>query len=841
MLGFSYLQRELPEELKELGTLASDLRWTWSHESDALWRVVDPLAWEKTENPYEVMQNLTEDRLQELANDSEFLDHLQQLTVLRQDYLAQPGWFGEKYGSESISGIAYFSMEFGLGKGLPLYAGGLGIVAGDYLKAASDLGVPFTGVGLLYQEGYFRQVLDANGWQQEAYPYNDPSFLPVFPVRSATGGWLKIDVELPGRTVRCRIWRAQVGRVNLYLLDTNDPLNSPLDRGITGKLYGGGEELRLVQEIVLGIGGWRVVAALGLPIDICHLNEGHAAFVTLERASQLMQQHQIDFQEALWQSRPGNLFTTHTSVPAGFDSYFPDLVQRYGSVYADKIDVPLQELAELGRLDPNDQGAPFSMAVLAARTCGTINGVSRLHGEISRQIFQNLFPGWPLAEVPVCHVTNGVHVPSWDSPWADTVWTKACGKKRWHDCSESMTAAMEGLSDEELWRFDAFERQDLINYARDRLAYQCAQRGDDQEGLAMAAQVLDPQTLTLGFARRFASYKRPNLLLYDPERLIRILTHTERPVQILIAGKAHPRDDAGKHFIQQWAEFVRRPEVRHRAIFLEDYDMALAQELVQGVDLWINTPRRPWEACGTSGMKVLANGGLNLSTLDGWWDEAFDPEIGWALGDRTEHGPDQDATIAEQLYNLLENEIVPMFYRRDAAGIPREWVARMRKSLAYLAPQFSASRMVREYVEQLYLPAGRNYRQRNAHGGAAGQKLSAWENFLRLHWQEIRWLRRSIRQDENGEILEVDICLGELPPDEVQVQLYAEGAGETGSVCLPMRQVGNATHLVDSLRYACHIDKGSQADGFTARIVPYSPDIRLPIELNLICWETGTK
>ncbi|SHI99631.1 starch phosphorylase [Malonomonas rubra DSM 5091] len=841
MLGFSYLQRELPVELKELGALASDLRWTWSHESDALWRTVDQLAWEKTDNPYEVLQNLTENRLKKLAADSQFLAHLQHLTTQRQDYLAQTGWFRENFGSQKISGVAYFSMEFGLGKALPLYAGGLGILAGDYLKASSDLGVPVTGVGLLYQEGYFRQVLDANGWQQEAYPYNDPSFLPVFPVRSATGEWLKIDVALPGRAVRCRVWQAQVGRVSLYLLDTNDPLNSPLDRGITGKLYGGGEEMRLVQEIVLGVGGWRTISALGLPIDICHLNEGHAAFVTIERARQLMQLHAIAFREALWMSRPGNLFTTHTPVPAGFDTYFPDLVQRYGSVYAEQIGISLQELAGLGRLDPDDQDAPFSMAFLAARTCGAINGVSRLHGKISRQIFQNLFPQWPQAEVPVSHITNGVHVPTWDSPWADAVWTKACGKKRWQDCSETMTAAMERLSDEELWRFDAFERQDLINYARDRLVYQCAQRGDAPKILAVAAKVLDPQALTLGFARRFASYKRPNLLLQDPERLIRIMTHPERPVQLLIAGKAHPRDDTGKHFIQQWAEFVQRPEVRHRAIFLEDYDIALAQELVQGVDLWINTPRRPWEACGTSGMKVLANGGLNLSTLDGWWDEAFDPEIGWALGDRMEHGPEQDATNAEQLYELLENEIVPMFYRRDASGIPRKWVARMRKSLANLAPQFSANRMVRDYVEKLYLPAVGRYRQRNAHGQATGKTLNAWENTLRLHWQEIRWRRRNIKQSQTGDIIEVEICLGRLPQNGVQVQLYADGVGGAGPVCLTMRPVESTTQSADFLRYACHIDKSRQANDYTARIIPYSPDISLPIELNLISWETGTK
>jgi len=839
LLGFSYLPRQLPDSLKELVTLASDLRWTWSHESDALWRMIDPLVWEKTENPYEVLQNLTEIRLEELATDANFLGHLKRLAAERQNYLVQQSWFRDCHGLERINGIAYFSMEFGLGKALPLYAGGLGILAGDFLKAASDLGVPITAIGLLYQEGYFRQMLGADGWQQEVYPYNDPNFLPVFPVKSDSGAWLKIEIELPGRSVRCRAWQAQVGRVRLFLLDSNDPLNSPLDRGITGRLYGGGEEMRLVQEIALGIGGWRLISTLGLQIDLCHLNEGHAAFVTLERTRQVMQQQGIGFREALWLTRPGNLFTTHTPVPAGFDSYFPELLQRYGSVYARQLGISLEEMAKLGRLDSEELNSSFGMAFLAARTCGTINGVSRLHGEVSRKVFQSLFPRWPQAEVPVSHITNGVHVPTWDSPWSDEIWTKACGRERWLVCPEIMAEAMEIPSDEDLWSFDRYERQDLIKYARARLVYQCGQRGDDPESLAVANQVLRPDVLTLGFARRFTTYKRPNLLLHDPERLIRLLTDQERPVQILIAGKAHPRDDIGKQLIQQWAQFVRRPEVRHCAVFLEDYDMSLAQELVQGVDVWINTPRRPWEACGTSGMKVLTNGGLNLSTLDGWWEEAYDPEVGWSLGDRMEHDADHDAADAEELYRILENQIVPLFYRRDATGIPREWVARIRKSLARLTPQFSANRMVRDYVEKLYLPAADNYRLRNVQGGATGRRYRDWEANLRRHWPEIRWGKRNLKSENCGCSVEIEICIGGLLPEGIQVQLYTEGLAGEKPQCLPMLRKKTAGLPTNYFCYACKIDDGRPASDYTARIIPYSPGVNIPIELNLIAWESS--
>lgn len=479
----AYLPRALPPGLEPLAALATDLRWTWSHESDALWRTMDSEVWEQTENPYVVLQCLSEERLRELATDPVFIDHLKRLEEARQNYLSGHGWYGETHGGEGVKGIAYFSMEFGLGEALPLYAGGLGILAGDYLKAASDLGVPVTGIGLLYQEGYFRQVLDAAGWQQEAYPFNDPTSLPVFPVQALSGAWLRIPIALPGRMVRCRVWQAQVGRGTLFLLDANDPLNSPVDRGITSKLYGGGEEMRLAQEMALGVGGWRLIEALDLPIEVCHLNEGHAAFVTLERARQIMQKQKMDFWEALWATRPGNVFTTHTPVPAGFDTYPAELLAKYGLHYAEELGVPLQDLAALGRRNPADVGEPFGMAWLAARTCGAINGVSRLHGEISRGIFQDLYLRWPPQEVPVTHVTNGVHVPSWDSSWADDIWTRSCGKERWCGVEESMLAAIGEPSDEELWSFVARERSDLVGRGIGTIAHRHGSRSGYPGGL----------------------------------------------------------------------------------------------------------------------------------------------------------------------------------------------------------------------------------------------------------------------------------------------------------------------------------------------------------------------
>jgi starch phosphorylase len=585
-------------------------------------------------------------------------------------------------------------------------------------------------------------VIDKDGAQQALYPYNDPGQLPITPLRKPNGEWLRLEIPLPGYSVWLRAWQVQVGRVKLFLLDSNDVANYPAHRGITSELYGGGPELRLKQELVLGIGGWRLLAALGIQPEVCHLNEGHAAFTVLERARGFMQETGRSFEVALAVTRAGNLFTTHTAVAAGFDRFAPSLIDTYLGGYAEQqLGLSRHELMALGRQNPNDASEPFNMAYLAIRGSGAVNGVSRLHGRVSRRLFESLFPRWPTQEVPVGHVTNGVHMPTWDSAPADDLWTEACGKERWMGTVETLERDIRRVSDARLWQFRTDASLTLVEYARERLARQLAASGASPEAIDDARQVCDCNVLTLGFARRFASYKRPNLLLHDPERLLRLLTNPQRPVQLILAGKAHPADQAGQALIQQWMHFIRRPEVRPHVVFLSDYDMHLTEQLVQGVDVWLNTPRRPWEACGTSGMKVLVNGGINLSELDGWWAEAYTPEVGWALGDGREHDHDPawDAIEAEALYDLLEREVIPEFYTRDEQGIPSAWVARMRESMARLTPRFSTNRAVCEYTAQHYLPAAAAYRERAADNGAIGAALVDWRHALDRKWAALRF------------------------------------------------------------------------------------------------------
>ena len=835
-LGLS--RSDLTDELAGLADLALDLRWTWSHAGDALWRMINPDVWERTRNPWTLLQDVSRQRLDECARDPAFLDELRTLTELRKRYSSDPTWYAQHYASEELKCVAYFSLEFGLGDSLPLYAGGLGILAGDYLKTASDLGVPVVGVGLLYQVGYFRQMVDASGWQQERYPYNEPASLPIQPVEARAGGWLHIPLDFPGRTILLRVWRAQVGRVALYLLDSNDPMNNPVDRGVTSELYGGGSELRLMQEIVLGIGGWRMLDELGLAVDVCHLNEGHAAFVVLERARRFRERHGVSFREALCATRAGNVFTTHTPVAAGFDTFSSDLIEKYAvhiGVYLAKIGLSVDDLLALGRKDPRDRSEPFNMAYLAMRGSAMTGGVSRLHGAVSRRLFAGLYPRWPEVEVPVTHVTNGVHVPSWDSRWADRVWTEACGQARWRGPMEPLPDAIRCVTDEALWAFRAEERHDLVRYARERLAQQLAQRGA-ADG-ARASQALDPDALTLGFARRVAAYKRPNLLLQDPERLARMLSSATRPVQIIVAGKAHPHDDEGKRLVQAWATFVQQPAVRSRAVFLEDYDISLAQELVQGVDVWINTPRRPWEACGTSGMKVLVNGGLNLSELDGWWAEAYRPDAGWALGSGDDSAPTSDAADAERLYALLEREIVPEFYARDAHGIPRAWVERLRSSMAHLAPEFSSNRMMRQYVERYYRPAASVFRRRSGDGARLARELASWAETLRRHWSQLRFGDVRVSGEPDGWRFEVQVYLAAIAPGAVRVELYADPADGQPSVRQPLERCEPIAGAENGWRYRGVVRPASRPwSHFTPRIVPHHPDACVPIEAPLIAW-----
>ena len=837
------IHSDLPKDIEGfdcLAELALDMRWSWNHAADQVWRQLDPVLWEMTQNPWVVLQTVSRDQLQRVLGDPAFRQNIEDLLRAKRESAEAPAWFQQHHPQAPLSCVAYFSMEFMLSEALPVYSGGLGNVAGDQLKAASDLGVPVAGVGLLYQQGYFRQVIDRNGEQQALYPYNDPGQLPIMPLRQPNGEWLRLEIALPGYSVWLRAWQVQVGRVKLYLLDSNDAANIPVHRGITSELYGGGPELRLKQEMLLGIGGWRLLRALGLRPEVCHLNEGHAALAVLERARSFMEETGQPFEVALAATRVGNLFTTHTAVAAGFDRFDPALIEQYLGGYArQKLGISLHDLLALGRQNPDDSSEPFNMAYLSIRGSGAVNGVSRLHGQVSRRLFLPLFPRWPEDEVPIGYVTNGVHTPTWDSAAADDLWTETCGKDRWLGTTENLEQDIRRVSDTRLWQFRTAASKSLVEYARKRLSRDLTAAGAPPDQVEAATLLFDPNILTLGFARRFATYKRPNLLLHDPQRLLRILTSSQRPVQLVIAGKAHPADQAGQSLIREWMHFIRQPEVRPHAIFLSDYDMLLTEQLVQGVDVWINTPRRPWEACGTSGMKVLVNGGINLSELDGWWAEAYTPQVGWALGDGREHGDDPawDAAEAEALYDLLEREVIPEFYTRGENGIPAAWVARMRESMARLTPAFSASRAVREYAEQHYLPAAATYRERAANKGAVGRQVVDWQHAVDAEWSSLRFGELRVKTNADHHVFDVEIFRNGLDPNAARVELYADGIDGGDPVRVQMTCARPVPDASGRCVYRATIGNSRSAKDYTARVIPQRSGVAVPLESARVLWQ----
>jgi glycogen phosphorylase len=844
LVGFKYMSSPAhrndpaPATLEALTELALDLRWSFNHSADKLWERIEPELWDLTHNPWVVLQTISRESLETLTADPDFQTLVADLHREKQAAEHSEGWFQKVHPQSALTGVAYFSMEFMLSEALPIYSGGLGNVAGDQLKAASNLCVPVIAVGLLYQQGYFRQEIDAHGRQQALYPFNDPGQLPIKPLREPNGEWLRFAIDFPAAKLWIRTWQAQVGRAKLYLLDTNDPANIPAYRGITSELYGGDSELRLKQEQVLGIGGWRLLRGLGLHPEVCHLNEGHAAFAVLERVRSYMADANQRFDLALAITRAGNIFTTHTPVSAGFDSFSPDLMQKYFKNYAEKeLRISFYDLLALGRLHRNDFFEPFSMAYLAFRGCGAVNGVSRLHGQVSRRIFQVLFPRWPENEVPVKHVTNGVHIPTWDSAEADRLWETSCGKERWRGTLENLEADFRGISDSDLWQLRTDGRKSLVEYVR-KMHVRVAGRGASSEELSQAAEILDPNTLTLGFARRFATYKRPNLLLHDPQRLVNILNNSYRPVQIVLAGKAHPQDGEGQDMIRQWIEFARRPEVRPRTVFLADYDLLMAERLVQGVDVWVNTPRLRWEASGTSGMKVLVNGGLNLSELDGWWAEAYSPEVGWAIGNGLEHDGDPawDAVEARTLYELLEREIVPEFYARDERGIPHQWVSRMRQSMTRLTPTFSTNRVVREYTGEYYLPAAAAFRERAANRGALGADLLSWQTKLAKHWSILRFGSATLEERAGEYAFHVQVFLDDLDPEVVAVELYAEPQQGKSYVRHSMNRGERLVGSVNGFTYTIRIPATRPAKDYTPRLVPRHRNAFVPLETPFILW-----
>jgi starch phosphorylase len=819
-----------------LTDLALNLHWSWNHAADELWEELDKELWVATQNPWVILQTVSKDKINASLAEPVFRQRLDDLLRRNREAYSSEAWFQHKHPVQALTAVAYFSMEFMLSEALPIYSGGLGNVAGDQMKAASDLGVPVVGVGLLYGQGYFRQDFDSEGRQQALYPVNDPGQLPIRPLRQKNGEWLRLQIPLSGALIWLRCWEVSVGRTKLYLLDTNDFANTAAHRGITSELYGGDAEMRLKQEIILGIGGWRLLRELGLRPEVCHLNEGHAAFAVLERAHCYMEDHKKPFDLALAVTRAGNVFTTHTAVAAGFDRFDPQLIRQYLDHYAqDELRISLDELLKIGRQNPGDNREPFNMAYLALRGSGRVNGVSKLHGEVSRQIFQPLFPYWPQAEVPISSVTNGIHVPTWDSVEADTLWTTACGKKRWRG-DRAVEDDIRNLSDQQIWQMRSAERKTLIDRLCKRYARQLASEGGDPSD---AKNIFDENALTLGFARRFATYKRPDLLLLDSERLVRLLTDPLRPVQLLLAGKAHPQDLPGQALIKKWKDFIRRPEVKTRVVFLSDYDMMLAQHMVHGIDLWINTPRRPWEACGTSGMKVLVNGGLNLSELDGWWVEAYSPEVGWAIGDGKEHGDDPawDRTEAESVYAVLEKEVIPEFYERNEKGVPLKWLGRVRESMARLTSEFSATRAIREYTEDHYLPAASGYRERAAEDSALGVTLLHWQQEIEQHWSTVRFGPVEIKTHDGQHFFQVEVSLGALSQDQLRVELYADSVqgGEPVHEVMTVPESGAESHGV--LAYTAQVPATRPATDYTVRIIPHHPNASVPLEAGQILWQ----
>jgi starch phosphorylase len=836
---YSLLSSDL-DGVDSLAELALDMRWSWDHSADEVWRQLDPALWDLTHNPWVVLQTVSRDQFKKVMADPVFLKKVDALLKSKEHSNTSPAWFQQNYQQSPLTCIAYFSMEFMLSEALPIYSGGLGNVAGDQLKAASDLGVPVVGVGLLYQQGYFRQEIDKNGEQQALFPYNDPGQLPVIPLREENGEWLRLEIELPGYSVWLRAWQVQVGRIKLYLLDSNDAANFPAHRGITSELYGGGSELRLKQELVLGIGGWRLLDALGIQPQVCHLNEGHAAFAILERAFRFMRNTGQPFDVAMASTRAGNLFTTHTAVEAGFDRFSPDLIEQYLGEYAvQKLGITCHQLLALGREDPGNESEMFNMAYLAIRGSGAVNGVSRLHGEVSRHIFEPLFPKWPAHEVPVGYITNGVHMPSWDSKESDDIWTESCGKDRWLGTMENLGQDIRKIGDEKIWQMRANSRASLIQYARERLSRQLVASGASSGEVEYVKHLFDPNALTLGFARRFATYKRPDLLLHDPQRLIRLLSDTQHPVQLILAGKAHPADQAGQDLLTKWIHFIRQPEVRPHIIFLSDYDMLMTERFVEGVDVWINTPRRPWEACGTSGMKVLVNGGINLSELDGWWAEAYTPEVGWALGDEKEHGDDPgwDAIEASALYDILERQVIPEFYNRDKKSIPGTWVERIRKSMSQLTPRFSANRTVRQYTENYYLPLAATYLIRAADKGKTGEQIVGWLNPLQQKWSTIQFGDVKVKTDGDKHIYDVQVHLNDIDPKAVVVELYAEGIDGGYPIRQEMEIIQQQNEPVKTHIYQTTVSATRPATDFTPRVIPKFPGVSIPLESNLILWQ----
>jgi len=841
------VEPSLPTEISAIKDLAFNLWWTWNHEAIELLRRVDRTLWERTyHNPVYMLGLVDQKRLEKLARDDGFLAHLERIRQTFDHYLTRRNWFQETYRDTTDLRIAYFSAEFGLDECLPIYSGGLGILAGDHLKSSSDLGIPLMGVGLLYQEGYFGQYLNPDGWQQETYPKNDFHNMPIRQELGPDGKPVTISLDFPKGEVKAQVWRARVGRVPLFLLDTNLRDNLPEYRAITSQLYGGDREMRIMQEIVLGVGGLRALEAMNLTPTVCHMNEGHSAFLAWERIRRLMEAG-LSFPQAKVLASAGNVFTTHTPVAAGHDYFTPELMNKYFGKYYRKMGLTENQFLALGRVDPSNPREPFCMTILALKTSDYTNAVSKLHGEVSRKMWRNLWPGLPEDEVPIISITNGIHPPSWVSAEMAGLFDRYLGP-RWKEdpADQTIWERVNQIPGEELWRSHERRRERLIAYARRKLVQQLKNRGATAAEIEAAEGVLSPEALTIGFARRFATYKRATLLLHDKERLKRILCDRDRPVQIIFAGKAHPHDDAGKELIREIIHFAREEDVRRHMVFLEDYDMCLARYLVQGVDVWLNTPRRLMEASGTSGMKAAINGAINISILDGWWQEAYTPEVGWAIGKGEDYDDFayQDKVESAAVYDLLEKEVVPLFYNRGPDGMPREWIALMKRTMCGLCPVFNTNRMVHEYLVTCYLPAYERYSRLSGEGMRRAKELEKWEDNIKRNWQGVEILSIDADLDTKVKIRDevkvtARIRMGGIGPGDVSVEIYQGLVDQEGMIysAETVKMDYEGLEGKDVHRFSGVIKPNvTGLHGFALRILPENPDLPDRRRLGLVKW-----
>jgi starch phosphorylase len=845
----------LPDRLQALHKLAYNLWWCWNADAVALFRRIDVDRFEALDHsPVKLLGATDQKRFESLAKDDGFLAHMDRVEAALNHYLAAPTWFQEHYGSEKYARIGYFSAEFGIHESIPVYSGGLGVLAGDHLKSASDLGIPLSGVTLMYREGYFRQYLNIDGWQQERYPENDYFNLPLIPETKQDGTPMLVSVQLPGREVSARIWRIQVGRVPLYLLDCNIAQNNQRDRDLTAQLYGGDQHMRIEQEIMLGIGGIRALKALGKMPTVCHMNEGHSSFCGLERIRMFIDEHGYDFATAVEAVKAGTCFTTHTPVPAGNDAFPVHMMDHYFSDYVKHLKIDRTTFLNLGRERPNNEHENFSMTVLALHLSNVSNGVSKLHGVVSRKMWRNIWPDLPESEVPITSITNGVHTQSWISPEIAQVYERYLGIQ-WEEqpTNFDIWQRIDHVPDAELWRTHERCRERLVALSRHRLRLQLKQRGAPPSEIEAADEVLDPDALTIGFARRFATYKRGNLIFRHMERLLKILNDKDRPVQFIFSGKAHPKDHGGKELIAQVNQYARRAEFRRRIVFLEDYDMNIARNLVQGVDVWLNNPRRPLEASGTSGMKVCCNGGVNFSVLDGWWDEGYVGDNGWSIGRGEEYTKEQesyqDDVESRLIYDLLEQEIIPAFYTRGNDGLPRAWLKRMKRSIATNVPVFNTNRMLKEYAETSYVPSYRRFQHLSSNQFQKAAELAKWRQRLREGWGNIQV--ESVDAPANdpmhvGSHLHVraKVALGPFTPDDVDVQLFHGPLDSRGEITQPSTvpliaaagpepsNNGNRVWLFTG-RIPC---RASGQYGFCLRVLPKNPALSNSFEPGLVAW-----